>query len=91
MQKVKLKIMKLAHFKGDLPGYQSALASGFDVRAQLDAPLTLKPGQKAMVPTISLNPGYNPSSATQWFSCEKWHSFQVHQSPPVIILTTVAK
>lgn len=61
MQKVKLKIMKLAHFKGDLPAYQSALASGFDVRAQLDSALTLKPGQKAMVPTalsFEILPGY---------------------------------
>jgi dUTP pyrophosphatase len=51
MQKQVIKILKLGHFKGDLPAYQSALASGFDVRAQLDQPMTLKPGERALVPT----------------------------------------
>jgi dUTP pyrophosphatase len=51
MPKVRLKIKKLSHFKGDLPAYQSALASGFDVRAQLDRPLLLEPGERAMIAT----------------------------------------
>lgn len=51
MPKVKLKIKKLAHFKGEMPAYQTALASGFDVRAQLDRPLLLEPGERAMVAT----------------------------------------
>ncbi len=51
MQKISLKIKKLAHYIGELPSYQSALASGFDVRAQIAAPLTLKPGERAMIPT----------------------------------------
>jgi dUTP pyrophosphatase len=39
------------HFKGDLPKYQTAHASGFDVRAQLSEPLTVAPGQRALIPT----------------------------------------
>lgn len=48
---IKMKIRKLANFKGELPKYQSAGASGFDVRAQMDTPMTLKPGERALVPT----------------------------------------
>lgn len=51
MNKMKLKIKKLAHFKGELPKYETAGASGFDVRAQLDQPLILKPMERAMIPT----------------------------------------
>lgn len=61
MTLVPLKIVKLAHFKGELPQYQSTLASGFDVRAQLTAPLTLKPMERAMIPTglsFEIPPGY---------------------------------
>lgn len=47
-----MKIKTWPHFKGDLPSYQSAGASGFDVRAQLEGgTLTLKKGERAMVPT----------------------------------------
>ncbi len=48
---MQVKIKKWPHFKGELPVYQSHGASGFDVRAQLDQPLTLKPMERALVPT----------------------------------------
>lgn len=51
MPKVGLKIKKLSHYKGDLPAYQTELASGFDVRAQLEQTLLLNPGERALVPT----------------------------------------
>ncbi len=51
MLKIKLKIKKLSHYKGEAPKYQTDLASGFDVRAQLDATVTLKPGERALIPT----------------------------------------
>ena len=51
MEKVDVKIMKREHFKGELPRYESAFASGFDVRAQLTGPVTLKPGERALIPT----------------------------------------
>lgn len=43
-----------------LPAYETALASGMDLRAALLEPLTLVPGERALVPTglrIALPPG----------------------------------
>ncbi len=48
---MKIKIKTWSHFKGELPAYHSKGASGFDVRAQLAAPLVLKKGERVMVPT----------------------------------------
>jgi dUTP pyrophosphatase len=61
MMKIGLKVKLLNHFKGDVPKYQSELASGFDVRAQLTENLILKPGERALVPTglsFEIPPGY---------------------------------
>lgn len=46
-----VKIKTWAHYKGELPQYQSKGASGFDVRAQLEKTLELLPQQRAMIPT----------------------------------------
>jgi dUTP pyrophosphatase len=51
MQRVSVQVRRWPHFKGELPKYQSQLASGVDVRAQVDAPVTLNPGERALVPT----------------------------------------
>jgi dUTP pyrophosphatase len=51
MLKLPVKIKKWSHFKGELPAYQSAGASGFDVRAQLSEPVSLKPGERSLIPT----------------------------------------
>lgn len=51
MTKVALKIKKLSHYKGELPAYQTELASGFDVRAQINEVLLLNPGERALIPT----------------------------------------
>ncbi|MGE5085818.1 MAG: dUTP diphosphatase [Bacillota bacterium] len=51
MNKISVKIKKLDNFHGELPAYQSAGASGVDVRAQLSGPLVLNPGERAMIPT----------------------------------------
>jgi len=51
MNSLKVLVKKLAHFRGELPHYASELASGCDVRAQLEKPLLLQPGQRALVPT----------------------------------------
>ncbi|MGE0762045.1 MAG: dUTP diphosphatase [Bdellovibrionales bacterium] len=48
---IKVKVKRLAHFKGDLPKYQSVLASGLDVRAQIDQAMTVQPGYRVLVPT----------------------------------------
>lgn len=70
---IPVKIKKLSHFKGDLPKYQSAHASGFDVRAQLDAAIVIKPRERAMVPTglsFEIPAGYEiqtrPRSGLAW-------------------------
>lgn len=59
-----IEIKPLDHF-GDLelPKYETALAAGADLRAALadDAPMTLNPGQRALVPTgfaMALPAGY---------------------------------
>jgi dUTP pyrophosphatase len=59
--KKKLKVKRLPNFKGELPQYQSPLASGFDIRAQLEQPLTLYPGERAMIPSglsFEIPPGF---------------------------------
>ena len=58
-----VRILRLPHGKDlPLPSYQSALAAGLDLIAAVpaDAPLTLAPGARALVPTgiaIALPPG----------------------------------
>lgn len=49
--KIPMQIKTLENFKGELPQYQSELASGFDVRAQLENDLVLEPGQRTLIPT----------------------------------------
>lgn len=48
---ITLKFKKLAHFKGELPAYQTEGSSGMDVRACLDEPVNLGPGERALIPT----------------------------------------
>lgn len=48
---MKVKVKTWPHFKGELPQYQSAGASGFDVRACIDKPIVLKPMERVLVPT----------------------------------------
>jgi len=50
-ESVHVKVKTLENFKGELPRYQSRGASGMDVRAQIASPMTLKPGERALVPT----------------------------------------
>jgi dUTP pyrophosphatase len=58
-----VRILRLAHGSDlALPSYQSALAAGLDLVAAVpaDAPLTIAPGARALVPTgiaIALPPG----------------------------------
>lgn len=46
-----LKVKRLPHFKGEFPAYQSASASGFDIRAQIELSLLIKPFSRVLVPT----------------------------------------
>lgn len=57
-----VRIKRLANGEGlDLPRYETALAAGCDVRAAITEPVTLKPGERGMVPTgvaIAMPPGW---------------------------------
>ena len=61
--KIELKMMRLPHAADlPLPAYQSELAAGLDLVAAVpaDAPVTLAPGARALIPTglvIALPPG----------------------------------
>lgn len=46
-----LQVKKWDHYEGEMPRYQSRLASGFDVRAQVREEIVLQPGQRVLVPT----------------------------------------
>ncbi|MBT9372175.1 dUTP diphosphatase [Rhizobium sp. CSW-27] len=47
-----IKLIRLPHGEGiDLPAYETRGAAGMDVRAALTEPMTLVPGQRALVPT----------------------------------------
>lgn len=51
IQKIPLAVKRWPHFRGQLPQYETAQASGFDIRAQLDHEWTVKPGQRVLIPT----------------------------------------
>jgi dUTP pyrophosphatase len=61
---LRIDVRQLPHAEGlALPAYQSALSAGLDLLAAVpeDAPMTLAPGQYALVPTgltMALPPGY---------------------------------
>lgn len=61
---MKINVKTLPHFDGlSLPAFETALAAGADLRAAVaqDAPITLKPGERALVPTgfcMALPAGY---------------------------------
>lgn len=60
-----LKVKKLGHFKGDLPEYKSEGASGFDIKAQLEQDVVLKPGERAIIPSgliFEIPPGFELQS-----------------------------
>jgi dUTP pyrophosphatase len=61
---VEIEVMRLAHAEGlPLPAYETLHAAGMDLRAAVpdDAPISLRPGDRAAVPTglcIALPPGF---------------------------------
>jgi dUTP pyrophosphatase len=50
-EKPVLKFKKLAHFRGELPAYQTPGSSGLDVRARIDEAIVLQPGARILIPT----------------------------------------
>lgn len=59
---VLIAIRRLPHGEGlPLPSYATPGAAGMDLLAAVDSPLSIEPGQRALIPTglaISLPPGY---------------------------------
>lgn len=56
---VKVSIINRSHH--DLPSYSTPLSAGMDIRANLDTPVTLQPGERKLIPTglfIALPEGY---------------------------------
>lgn len=57
-----IEFKKLPHAKNlPLPGYETNLAAGMDIRAALNLPITLKPGERELIPTglqMALPEGY---------------------------------
>ncbi|MDR2355685.1 MAG: dUTP diphosphatase [Clostridiales Family XIII bacterium] len=54
-------LIKIKTESGFLPAYESPGAAGMDLRASSDAPIVLRAGERALVPTglfIALPPGY---------------------------------
>ena len=53
-QQIQIPVVPLPHFEGlELPSYETTGSAGMDVRAAVleDAPLTLEPGARELVPT----------------------------------------
>lgn len=59
---IDIAVQTLPHFEGlTLPQYESAQAAGMDLQAAVEVAVTLKPGQRDLIPTgfcIALPPGY---------------------------------
>lgn len=59
MESLKVKIINESGY--DLPAYETPLSAGMDIHACIDAPIVLKPMQRALVPTglrLQLPRGY---------------------------------
>lgn len=59
MDRIKVKIINKS--RHELPSYETPSSAGMDVRASLDAPVTLNPLERALIPTglhIQLPQGY---------------------------------
>jgi dUTP pyrophosphatase len=59
---VKVEVLRLPHGKDlELPAYMTPHSSGLDLPAALNDPLTLEPGEIALIPTglaLAIPPGY---------------------------------
>ena len=58
---MRMNVRIINRSKHPLPGYETGLSAGMDLRANLDAPVVLEPLGRALIPTglfISLPPGH---------------------------------
>ncbi len=53
--------LKIISKSGILPKYETEGSAGFDIRAYIESPITLQPGERHLIPTglyFQLEPGY---------------------------------
>jgi dUTP pyrophosphatase len=58
---ISVSVQRLPHAPGQLPGYATSGAAGMDIPAAIDAPVTLQPMERALIPTgliFALPEGY---------------------------------
>ena len=58
---LQVAIKRLPHAPAELPEYASESAAGLDLRVATDSPVTINPGERAMIPTgfaIAIPEGY---------------------------------
>ncbi|MEL6687279.1 MAG: dUTP diphosphatase [Pseudomonadota bacterium] len=62
METVSIDVIRLPHMEGiELPKFETAQAAGADLRAAIDAAVTLEPGERRLIPTgfcMALPEGY---------------------------------
>lgn len=54
-------IIKIKSLSGLLPEYETAGSAGMDIKAYLEGPITIEPGERKLVPTglfMEIEPGY---------------------------------
>ena len=81
-----MKVKIVNHSPYPLPAYATALSAGLDLKADLPEAITLKPLQRAMVPTglyIALPPGYEAQVRPRSGLAAK-HGITVLNSPGTI-------
>jgi dUTP pyrophosphatase len=87
MSDLAVPIVRLAHAAGlDLPAYATAHAAGMDLIAAIEAPVTIVPGSRAMIPTgiaIALPVGYEAQVRPRSGLAAK-HGITVLNSPGTI-------
>tara|TARA_B100000579_G_C22805840_1_gene842480 strand:- start:848 stop:1285 length:438 start_codon:yes stop_codon:yes gene_type:complete len=81
-----IKIPVLFSGKGDLPYYETPLSAGMDLRAHIEAPITLKTLERKIIPTglsIALPEGYEAQVRPRSGLAAK-HGISVLNSPGTI-------
>lgn len=81
-----MKVKIINKSRHALPSYATALSAGMDLRANIDAPITLQPLERRLVPTgiyIALPPGYEAQVRPRSGMATK-HGITVINSPGTV-------
>ncbi len=91
---VTLRFKKLPHFRGELPSYQTEGSSGMDVRACLDEPINLGPGERHLIPTglsLEIPQGYEVQVRPRYSGLAVKKGLSLVNTPGPSTLTIVEK